>query len=452
MTPKAASFSERVRLTIDRYSMFTPADRILVGLSGGADSVALFRALHELGYPIATAHVNHGLRGEDASRDEDFVRDLASLFQIPIWVHRIAPGSLEGNIEAAARNERHRFLEQMARERGCPRIALAHNLHDRIETFWMHLVRGAGTDGLLSMQPVRGSVVRPLIELDRVAIEDYLRGIGQAWREDLTNRDTSRTRNRIRHELVPALKDRFNPRIDEAVLRTLSILEADHQALDEVCRHWIEIHGTYRHPDFVIPVQELAGLPIAMQRRAVRSALRKVQPDLMDLSYERVEAILGLVSSQSGRLVEVPGGSRVERCFERLHFSKTPAQVAAYEYALPIPGEVHIPEAGRRIRATLVSSASGTSGNAVFADGERLGAYVRIRGWKHGDFYSPVGQPAGKVRSLFQKAGIPRSQRSRWPVVVAGSSIVWVATFPVSREFAPGIDSGRLVAFEAAPL
>jgi tRNA(Ile)-lysidine synthase len=191
-----------------------------------------------------------------------------------------------------------------------------------------------------------------------------------------------------------------------------------------------------------------------MTRRIVRAALRKAGSNLQDVSFEHVEAIRQLMQQgKSGKRVEIPGGLQAAREFDRLVFRRHPPRPAEYEYELKIPGLVHIPELKKVFRAELVESETGEAiGQRVFVDAESLGAYVRIRNWKPGDYYRPVGLPAGKLKKLFQRARIPRSHRTSWPVVVADSTIIWVASFPVSREFAPRGCSQKIVAFEASEI
>jgi tRNA(Ile)-lysidine synthetase-like protein len=191
-----------------------------------------------------------------------------------------------------------------------------------------------------------------------------------------------------------------------------------------------------------------------MVRRIVRAALRKAGSDLQDLSFEQVESVRQLLKpGKSGKRIEIPGGFQATREFGRLVFCTAPAPTVEYEYELKIPGLVHIPEVKKVFRAELVESETGEAvGSRVFVDAESLGAYVRIRNWKPGDYYRPVGLPAGKLKKLFQRARIPRSHRTSWPVVVADSTIIWVASFPVSREFAPRGCSQKIVAFEASEI
>src|SRR5262245_47502643 len=208
-------FALRIRETIERTGMLAPEDLVLAGVSGGADSVCLLLVLKELGYDVAVAHLNHGLRGEESERDEAFVRDLADRFNIPFFSKRASLA--QGNVEAAGRAARKEFFSELSLKHGFTKTALAHTRDDRIETFLMNLLRGAGTEGLVSMASLSGSTVRPLIETGRMQVEAYLKEKEQGWRTDESNFDLSFARNRLRHRLIPLLASEFNVNLLETV-------------------------------------------------------------------------------------------------------------------------------------------------------------------------------------------------------------------------------------------
>ncbi len=448
----------QVQHSIEKFRMFDRAARILVGVSGGADSVCLLLVLKELGYNLAAAHLNHGLRGAESDGDEQFVRELAQSLAIPLHCQRVELSSARGNLEAAGRQARKRFFAALVAARAFDRIALAHNQNDRVETFLLNLFRGAGGEGLTSMEPVVDRIVRPLIEIPRSEIERYLVEHGAKWRLDATNLDTRFARKRIRLNVIPELVRTFNPNLVAAIARTTEILSDENAGLAAFVENWLAGHSEMRNGTFVLHSPALAAEPVAIQRRVVRAALRRVQPErpLNDVSFDQVEAALGLLKpNQSGKMVEFPGGAVISRSFDSLRVEAVAEPIEDFEYELQIPGEIHIPELKRCFRATIVEESekfSGDSNERVLADGGDLGQYVRIRNWKPGDYYRPVGWPAGKLKKLFQRARIPRNQRHRWPVFVADSSIIWVASFPISREFAPRGRCQRVVAFEASPI
>ena len=458
----------QIRGTIQKHQMLTSRERVLAGVSGGADSVCLALVLNELGLDVAVAHVNHGLRGAESDTDEEFTKELAGTLGVPFFATKVAlsgpppaasalwlsrqplPGG-EANLEAAGREARRQFFIETARRRGYTKIALAHTRNDRVETFLMNLLRGAGSEGLVSMAPVSGNTIRPLIETGRNEVEAYLTENNQSWRTDSSNFDLGFARNRLRHAVIPELESRFNPSLIQTLARTVEILEAEDAWMRAVADQWLSEHGRKEDTDFLIPAAELKSAPAGLVRRILRTALRLAGSGLRDVSFDHIEAVRALLEEgKSGKFVQIPGGLQAAREFGRLVFRQAPAAWADYTYELKIPGEVHIPEVGKVFRAEIVEiEANQALGQRVFVDGESIGPYVTIRNWKPGDYYRPVGLPAGKLKKLFQRARIPRGHRMRWPVIVADSTIVWVASFPVSREFAPRGQSQKKVAFEA---
>ena len=458
----------QIRGTIQKHQMLTSRERVLAGVSGGADSVCLALVLNELGLDVAVAHVNHGLRGAESDTDEEFTKELAGTLGVPFFATKVAlsgpapaasalwlsrrplPGG-EANLEAAGREARRQFFIETARRRGYTKIALAHTRNDRVETFLMNLLRGAGSEGLVSMAPVSGNTIRPLIETGRNEVEAYLTENNQSWRTDSSNFDLGFARNRLRHAVIPELESRFNPSLIQTLARTVEILEAEDAWMRAVADQWLSEHGRKEENAFLIPAAELKSAPAGLVRRILRTALRLAGSGLRDVSFGHIEAVRALLEEgKSGKFVQIPGGLQAAREFGRLVFRQAPAAWADYTYELKIPGEVHIPEVGKVFRAEIVEiEANQALGQRVFVDGESMGPYVTIRNWKPGDYYRPVGLPAGKLKKLFQRARIPRGHRMRWPVIVADSTIVWVASFPVSREFAPRGQSQKKVAFEA---
>jgi tRNA(Ile)-lysidine synthase len=451
-----SKFAVQVRETVRKHQMLVPHDRVVVGVSGGADSVSLLLVLNELGYNAAVAHVNHGLRGAESDEDEAFTADLADALDLPFFSRKICLDS--GNIETRGRDARRDFFRELVMAEGFNKVALAHTRNDRVETFLLNLLRGSGAQGLASMLPVSGATVRPLIESAREDVERYLLERKQGYRKDASNSDLRFTRNRLRHAVIPELASAFNPNLLQTLSRTIQILEDEDAFLRTLSEVWLAENGTKQGSDFVLPVKLLDKLPAALTRRIVRAALRNAGSNLQDVGFDHTEAIrLILAGEKSGKLIEIPYGIHVAREFDRLVFRRGSDRVREYEYLLKIPGEVHIPELGKIFRAEVmdgVEAGAGPKGSVeqVFVDAESIGPYVRIRNWKPGDYYRPVGLPAGKLKKLFQRARIPRSHRTSWPVIIADSTIIWVASFPVSREFAPRGHSQKIVAFEAVQI
>jgi len=205
---------DRVAEFIARHRMFEPGQRVGVAVSGGADSVFLLHALRELGFDLSVIHIEHGIRGEASIADAEFVAQLARNFGLPFHLRRADVPAIEGNLEEAARKVRQAFYTELIASHAVDRVATGHTRSDQAETVLYRILRGSGLTGLSGILPATNeNVVRPLLQIDRSEIETWLRDHGIAWREDETNRDRTYARNRLRHEILPLLRDVFNPQL-----------------------------------------------------------------------------------------------------------------------------------------------------------------------------------------------------------------------------------------------
>ncbi len=293
----------------------TNENPILVGVSGGADSLALMHGLHRLGYPLVIAHLDHALRAESAA-DAVFVRQKAESLGLTFIEKRVDVGAFAESehfsIEEAARTVRYRFLFSTARDLGAQAVAVAHHADDQVETVLMHFLRGAALSGLSGMKyrsvmPVWDDeipLVRPLLDLWREDIEAYLSEIGWQAREDLTNRDTTYFRNSLRHELIPELEG-YNPQFKEVLWRMANVLGEEDRYLTDLAEQAWESCLIVRTQERVDLDREVfLSLDKALQRRLLRKALGLLRPDLRDMGFEVVERGLAFVEtpSESGEI------------------------------------------------------------------------------------------------------------------------------------------------------
>jgi tRNA(Ile)-lysidine synthase len=227
-----------VRRAIESHGLIEPGDHLLVGISGGADSVALIRCLHRLapvlGVSLTAAHLDHGLRGTEGKEDLEFVRKLAASLDLAFIGESVDVSRLSTpkNLEERARVVRYEFLNRAARSVDAGKIALGHNRNDQAETVLLHLLRGSGITGFSAIRPRAGNLIRPLLEMPRRNILDYLESLGVPFREDSTNRNLRYRRNRVRHELIPYLEAWFNPQIVASLTRQADMARELNDFLD----------------------------------------------------------------------------------------------------------------------------------------------------------------------------------------------------------------------------
>lgn len=446
-------------------TLLKPGLRIAVGLSGGADSVALVRALAdrsaELGLVVHAAHLHHGLRGEEADGDLAFARDLAASLGLPFHEARVdvakeaeadpSRNKAAETIEEAARRVRYAWFRQLLASGELDAVATAHTLDDQAETVLAKLLRGAWTEGLAGISPKLespegGPILRPLLKTTRAEIEAYLESLGQQWREDSSNRHLTFTRNRIRHELLPLLTE-WNPRLREH-LAQMAVLAADEEAwwraelarvAPQILLHGRAVRGggraTGSDASVSLDVTRFARLAPALQRRLLRHAAAQLgaAPD-----FESTEALRGLaLAGRAGQKLELERGLRVERTPRELRLEMGPISRAGNEietllpeYKSCIPCEINAPEFGLQLRIDLAPVAAG--------QGVATGAAVTLRNWKPGDRVRlRYSSGPRKVKEVLERLKVTGSSRSLWPVLELDKHIVWMQGVEVEPQ--PGI-------------
>ncbi len=424
--------------------------RLAVGVSGGADSVALLRALtaqsRELGLVVHAAHLHHGLRGDEADADLEFVRGLAEKLGVPLHEARVdtavealaANGKAAESIEEAARRLRYGWFRALMAARTVDAVATAHTRDDQAETVLAKFLRGAWTEGLAGIHPVvelaEGRILRPLLDTGRVEIEAYLRALGQDWREDSSNRSLTFTRNRIRHELLPQLEE-WNPQL-RGHLAQMAELARDEE-------EWWQAELARIAPGLILPgtpvrgggragseglaieIPRLAELPVALQRRLLRHAAERLgaAPD-----FEATEALRTLaLTGRAGQKAELAQGLCAERTHRELRLSSGGPQddQAAAQYEVAIPGETVATGFGVRLRIEV-------------ADEGGEGRKGLLRAWKPGDRVT-LRHSSGprKVKEVLERLRVSGAERGHWPVLEVEGRIVWMRGAAVEAE--PGM-------------
>lgn len=453
-------FLKAVRRTMDRYGMVRPGDRVLVAVSGGVDSIVLLHALFALrevwGLTLHVGHLNHGLRGADADRDAAFVRATAERLGLPVTVGE-AGGTLRagfGSLEDRARQERYAFLGRLAEAWGAHRIALGHTRNDVAETLLINLLRGTGVRGLAGIPPVRdGRIIRPLIGVTRQAVEAYAATQGLTFVTDASNADPAFLRNRIRHELLPLLAKGYAPQATEALARLADIVREEDALLDRLAREALASAMVRAGPDgAALEAGVLGGLPRALFRRVLRLAAERAG-SLRRLSFRQVEALEGLLGP-GGREVTLPGRMVAFRDADLLRI--VPAgnrrEVFGPVTPLAVGKEVAVPSLDFRFRLTWVSPGTTRQPGPFRAllDLRGLPGDLAVRPWRPGDRFRPSGlRGTKKLQDFFVDAKIPRAERSRIPLLLAGDRIIWVVGWRVAEEARPRPGADWLLWVEA---
>jgi tRNA(Ile)-lysidine synthase len=436
------AFLQQVRQTIQEHQMFERGHTVLVAVSGGADSMVLLQALWQLrdllALRLCVAHLNHQMR-PNALEDARFVettahrlglRCICDRSDVPTYQrqHKLSP-------EDAARRVRYAFLQATAAQLGAERIAVGHTADDQAETVLLHLLRGSGLRGLGGIAPVHGRIVRPLMQVSHADIVAYAQAHRILFRDDPSNDQRQYTRNRIRLDLIPALRQHYNSRLVPALCRTARLLADDEAALQAIAhRHFLAARLAAVPGAVPLQIDALTPLPLGLQRRVLREALAEVMGGLQGVTATHIAAILALLQSEArNKWLGLPRGVVVERRNDVLLLHReVPSATAHVDVALPIPGVCRVEALG----VTIVSAqlprhaAAGPfpSGDVTWLDADRVGPHVRVRTRRSGDRLQPLGSVYAKALKAFLiDAKIPRAVRNRLPLVVTRTGIAWVA-------------------------
>ncbi len=422
----------------------------MVAVSGGPDSVCLLYVLaslkDELGLKLHVAHLDHMLRVESAA-DASYVASITSRLDIPSTLDRVDVQAYQKehklSFEEAAREVRYSFLADTAKYVGAYAVAAGHTSDDNVETVLMHILRGSGTRGLRGLQPcsqVFGvDVVRPLLNVNRAETNDYCRRHNLEPRQDVTNLSLKPFRNRIRHELLPVLKQ-YNPQIEDAVLRTARIAAGDIEFIDAVVAAEISEIVERKGGCFTLDKEGFKKLHPTIRRGVLRSLIGELLGDIRDIEAGHIEDVLSALDKQAGKRITIPGGLAFVIEYGRYLLGKEPLELSLFpaldgEHKLNIPGETLIP--GWRVTARLLDRPlTGLDNFQACTDYDKVGENLLVRTRKRGDRFIPPGLgEETKLGRFMINARIPQSWRDNIPLVCSEKGIAWVVGYRIDDRF-----------------
>lgn len=382
--------------------------------------MCLLHVMQEL-FPACVAgvaHFNHKWRAEASDEDERFVARLAHPYPFFRAEAQPAPGNREQN----ARRARLVFFASLGTT-----VALGHTRDDQAETVLFRFLRGSGLAGLAGIAPAASGIIRPLIDVTRKEVEEFLRARNIPWREDATNADPAFARNRIRHQLLPQLAREWNPKIAEALARMADLArEEEHYWQREMAK--IELIQMPASVDF--PVSILSSMPRAAARRLIRRAIYLAKGDLRQIEFDHVEAVLKL-----RRRIRLPGVT-VTRSFDWIRFASAEPELSA-PLQIGRPGKYPSPDGQTRICLDIAPSGAPDACANLNTEACNFCPPLELRGWRPGDCYRPQGQTRDrKIQEMFQKARVPSWRRASWPIVTRGERILWARQFGLAEDVA----------------
>jgi len=441
---------------ISNNNLFQPGEKVIVAVSGGADSVCLLYILNslkkDLSIDLHIAHLNHQLRGTESRADALYVSRLAKKLNIPATIESADVNSycLQRKIstEEASRELRYEFFGRVISAQDAECVAVAHTRDDNVETILLHLLRGTGIAGLRGLQPhtvLRAgnerqaiNVIRPLLELSRDDTEKYCSSLKLRPRVDASNNSISFTRNRIRHELIPLLTT-YNTRVKDALLRLSSIARDEIDYLEEqTSLIWVDIADESDN-SLLLNVSKLKMFPGVLQRQVLRQAIKHICGDIKDIEAEHIEDAVKFLKKPAGKMLTLPHGVRIHKAYNRLIINRSenapnPFPSLKKEYALKIPGINRLPGWVIKTRISDKPPRILDKGFMASFDLDKTGTDLSVRACKKGDSFQPLGMKFSKSITRFMAdARIPRQWRKSIPLVCMNDRVIWVAGWRIDE-------------------
>ena len=455
-----------VRQVIDEFEMIAPKDAVLVGVSGGMDSVALLDILLKLvpalSIRVGVAHLNHLLRAGDARRDAEFVASLADRLKLPFHQDeadtRRCSRRQRISIEEAARRLRYDFFASARARHGYNKVAVGHHADDNAELILMQLIRGGGLASLAGIPPVReDKIIRPLIRLTRQQILDYCQAAGLSYVTDKTNFDRRHVRNRIRHDLMPLLQKQYNPSVMQSLNRLSEIVRDELQWTEDLEQQYFRSAVNSEDAGRLgLSLSALRSLHPALRRRVLRKAIVLVKSDLRRVTFQHIETLSRQIVAEGtdGACVHLPDRvvahitdgelivSKSDTDLRKLSRPKVTKAQFRYSVRAPLaePVTITLKEAGIRVIFNIFATDSpgdlrGAGQQQAFFDMEKLHFPLVMRGLQPGDRFSPLGAGGTqKVKKFLIDHKVPRRQRTRCPLLVSENKIVWVVGHRIAED------------------
>lgn len=469
-------FEEEIYKFITDNGLLEPGDKVLLGVSGGADSVCLLRVLLALrtrlglNHTIVVAHVNHMLRGEEADADEVFTRTLCEKHGVEFYayhkdIHAMAE-ALGISTEEAGRNYRYQVFEELSKEKGCHKIAVAHHRDDMAETVLLNMLRGSGIAGMAGIAPVRGKIIRPLLNVGRKDIEQYLDELGQDYVTDMTNLGTDYTRNKVRHILMPEM-EKLNPGAIEHIASFADDSRKIEEYLDRQTKEAYEKAKIASEAGVKLSISVMKALDDIIIRRAIHCALAEVAGKRKDITRRHIEAVISVINGESGGFVNMPYEMIARKSYDELIIEKLCSDRIDEKSAI----HINIDMQRLKVEGQLIYDLSEGSLIIKYFEGEKLGhgegcnkptdeknectkifdydkmdSTVCIRNPLEGDYIiiDKEGHTK-KLNRVFIDAKIDRRAREKWPVVAKGTEILWAVDLRYNEAYRVDVSTEGIV-------
>lgn len=458
----------KVEQYIKKYHMIENGDRIVLGVSGGADSVSLFFVMLALkekyNIEIAVVHVNHGIRGKEAQRDEDYVKELCRMHQVVCeCVHldiRSMAKEEKLSEEEMGRKARYDAFRKAMKKYACNKIAVAHNKNDITETVLLNLFRGSGLKGLVGIEPVRKNLIRPLLCVERIEIETYLKEQNILYHEDATNFETDYTRNKIRLRVLPYVKEQINEKVSDHIVNASLLIGETNQFIEQETQ---KLYGRsvklQAHEAWILLEQFTSAYEI-LKKELIRKVLFELAEKQKDIELSHVEMILELEKKGAGKKVDLPYEMEAVHQYDKIVIRKKEEhkEKTVWEWKAPIPGRLEIGETGTSLHFEVFDVteknqrelenlySNKKNDYTKWFDYDKIRNTVLVRNRKTGDFfeYNARGNRK-KLKDYFINEKLPAGKRDSILLLADGNHIMWIMGYRISEYYKIGPDTKKVL-------
>ena len=432
---------KKIKKNISENSIIDEKDRILVGLSGGPDSIFLLYILHNyFNNQLIIAHINHKLRGVDSDLDEKFVRTISQKLKIPLYVIREDIRKLSNenkkSIEEVGREVRFSFFNKILKVENFNKIALGHNLDDNVETILINFIKGSGTKGLIGIPEKRDNIIHPIINIKKEEILKFLEENKIEYRVDKTNFEIDFLRNKVRNYLLPIIEKEFNKNFKEKILSLSNILKVEDRFLDNLVEN-IKNDLIEFEDDFIkIDNKKFQKLDLSLKRRLIRKAIDYFNRDLREYPLEHIDKVISLENKKTGKEIELPFNLIAVKDKNKIIIEKKGVEIPNFYIEIPDIGLYEL--AGMKIELTLVEKISKVKDIFTsFFDYDKIEFPIKFRKPKFGEKFKPLGlKEEKKIQDFFVDNGIPKSVRWNLPILLdKKDDILWIVGVRISDDY-----------------
>ncbi len=425
---------KKAEKTIKKYNMLKKGDKVVTGLSGGADSVALLLVLDKLkekyDLKIYAVHVKHGIRGKEADEDCEFCRKLCEKMGVEFFVKEFDIPKMSKELgmscEEAGRVARYDSFEEIRKKKNANKIAVAHNMNDDAETVIMRLCRGTGLKGLCGISAVRGNIVRPIINCSRKEIEDFVVSEGFSFQTDSTNLDDEYTRNRIRHNILPVLEKEINPSSIANIAKASEIISEEEDFIEMFSKEsYKSCVLDEKDNSIIFDAERFNNFHAAVRKRIIRMAIELLAKSVKDISYTHIESVIDIFEGKTGRSYNLPYGLKVEKSYNLVVIKNNDDKTKDFLYNINIDEEIFVEECG--IYVSISKEKPKADAEYKYFDSEEVGENFFVRSRADGDriVINKDGR-SKKVKDILIDYKVPRDERDKVAVIGNQKCLLWV--------------------------